>query len=220
MNKTLFATGLGLITALTALSSAQAEERWPLWYLGVNGGYTFMKDEDLSGGGTATKLSLRDGYSVGGSIGYLPNSSIPFLNALRFEGEVMYHNNDVDHVSHSGGRPSTTGGSYDATTYMVNALYDLPTGTPWSPYIGGGVGLADFNLSSNAGAGNTSGHSTQFAYQGLVGVGYTPASIPNTQWTLGYRYLGAQDPKFSGPTGDVKSQYSLNSFELGAKFRF
>ncbi len=216
MKKSFIIAGLAAFTALTAVSSAQAEDRWPMWYIGLTGGYTYMADQDISGG-SASKISLNDGFGVGGSIGYLPSSSMPLLNALRFEAEVTYHQNDIGSVHlRNGTNPSGTG-TFDSTAYMANVFYDIPTGTGWSPYIGGGLGLATLHLPTNTHVGNSSSSDDEFAYQGMVGIGYTPETIPNTQWSLGYRYLATSDAEF-GNGASVK--YSTNTIEAGAKFRF
>jgi opacity protein-like surface antigen len=215
-----FATGALLMTSIFSAAHADDTERWPRWYLGLSGGFTYMQDEDVSGG-SATKLSLDNGFGVGGSIGYLPSSSIPLINSLRFEGEVTYHQNQINKATRSNGSTFASSGNYDSTAYMLNTFYDLPTGTNWSPYIGAGIGAATVHLDTGSGAGNTGGSDTQFAYQGLVGIGYSPDSIPNTQWTLGYRYLATTNPDFDTATGgDVKTKYSTNSVEIGGKFRF
>jgi opacity protein-like surface antigen len=220
VNKSLLIGGITALTAITAFSSAHADERWPRWYIGLSGGYTYMQDEDVSGAPSATSINPDGGFGLGGSIGYLPSSSIPLLNALRFEAEVSYHENNIDNISTYNGKVSGSG-RYDSTAYMANAYYDLPiANSPWSPYIGAGAGVATIHLNSDSGVGNSGESDNEFAYQFLAGIGYSPSTIPNTQWTLGYRYLATTDPKFSSPTGDIKTQYDTNSFELGAKFRF
>jgi opacity protein-like surface antigen len=216
VKKSLITASIAAITAIAAFSNAQADERWPLWYLGLTGGYTYMGDEDVSGG-SASKISPNNGFGVGGSIGYLPNSSIPLLNSLRLEAEVTYHQNDVGTVHLRDGGSVSGNGSFDSTAYMANIFYDLPTGSAWSPYIGGGVGVATLHLSSNSSIGNSSSSDNEFAYQGMAGIGYSPTSIPNTQWSLGYRYLGTSDAELGNGTS-VK--YSTSSVEAGLKLRF
>ncbi len=214
MKKTLFAASLGALLVTTAFS-AQADERWPRWYLGLTGDYTIMGNEDVSGS-RASSLQLNDGYGFGGAIGYLPSSSIPLINALRFEAEVSYHSNGVSRVNFNGGGQVNGNGSYSSTAYMVNTYYDYPMNSPWSPYIGFGLGFATVHLPTSSGAGNSDESDNEFAYQGMLGIGYTPDSIPNTQWTLGYRYLATSDPSFN----NVSSKYSTNNIEVGGKFRF
>jgi opacity protein-like surface antigen len=218
MKKSLVIAGLSALAATTAFSGAKAADstdRWPNWYIGLSGGYTYMGDEDVSGS-TATKISPNNGFGFGGSIGYLPSSPMPLLNALRFEAEVTYHQNGVGTVHYNNGTSASGSGSYNSTAYMANVFYDLPTGTNWSPYIGGGIGMATIHLSENSGAHNGDSSDDEFAYQGMVGIGYAPDTIPNTQWTLGYRYLGTSDAKYGG----TSVQYSTNSVEVGGKFRF
>ncbi len=36
-----------------------------------------------------------------------------------------------------------------STILLVNAYYDFRTGTPWTPYLGGGVGFAVNQLTRN-----------------------------------------------------------------------
>ncbi len=218
MNKTLVASSLGALMAALTFSNAHAdEERWPRWYVGISGGYTYMSDQDVSSA-SASSMQMNGGYGIGGSIGYLPSSSIPVINALRFEAEVTYHQNNVDRVNRTGGRPQIGGNdaNYSSTAYMVNTFYDLQTGTKWTPYIGAGIGFASLHLPTSSNAGNTSSSDNEFAYQGMVGVGYSPDSIPNTQWSVGYRYLATSNPSFD----NASTKYSTNNFEVGGKFKF
>jgi opacity protein-like surface antigen len=215
MNKSLVAAGFGILLATSALSSAQANERWPRWYLGLSGGYTTMTDQDISSSTGASQVSLNSGYSFGGSVGYLPSSSAPILNALRLEAEVTHHTNDIDSVTVSGASVAGSG-DFSTTAYMANVFYDFPTNSAWSPYVGAGLGLASLHFSRSSGAGNSDETTTEFAYQAMLGMGYTPASLPNTQWSLGYRYLATSDASF----GNASVEYSTHSIEVGAKFRF
>jgi len=217
MKKSFVVTGLGVLMAAFTLSNAHADdERWPRWYIGLTGNYTIMQNQDVSNTSTSS-LQMDNGWGAGGSIGYLPSSSIPVINALRFEAEITYHDNGVSRANRvNGTQLGGNGADYSSTAYMVNMFYDFPTGSKWSPYIGAGIGFASLHLPTNSNAGNTGSSDNEFAYQGLVGIGYSPDSIPNTQWTLGYRYLATSDPTFGG----ASTEYSTNNLEVGAKFRF
>lgn len=213
MKNSMVAAGLVALLTTTAFS-AEAAERWPRWYIGLTGGYTVMSDQDISGSTGASQVSLDSGYGFGASIGYLPSSSAPILNSLRLEAEVTHHKNDIDSVTVNGVGVAGSG-EYYTTAYMANLFYDFPTSSAWSPYIGGGVGFAHVHF-DNSGAGNSDETAVEFAYQALAGIGYTPVSLPNTQWSLGYRYLATTDADF----GNVDVEYSTHSVEAGAKFRF
>ncbi len=212
MKNTLAAAGLVALLTTTAFS-AEAAERWPRWYIGLTGGFTVMSDQDISGSTGASQISLDSGYGLGASIGYLPSSSAPILNSLRLEAEITHHKTDIDSVTINGAGVAGNGELY-STAYMANLFYDFPTNSAWSPYIGGGIGFAQIHL-DNA-AGNTDETAVEFAYQALAGFGYSPASLPNTQWSIGYRYLATTDADF----GNMDMEYSTHSVEAGAKFRF
>jgi hypothetical protein len=76
--------------------------------------------------------------------------------------------------------------------------------------------MATLHISENSGVGNGNSTDNEFAYQGLVGIGYAPESIPNTQWTVGYRYLATSTGKFGGTSID----YSTSNLEAGVHLRF
>jgi len=207
--------GISALAVLTVASSADADDqRWPMWYIGITGGYSYMGDQDVDSA-TASKVSAGNGFGVGGSIGYLPNSSLPLLNALRFEIEVTYHQNDINTVHFHNGTSTGGSGTYDSTAYMANVFYDIPTGTKWSPYIGGGIGMATLHIPLANRVG-TDDSDDEFAYQGMAGIGYSPDSIPNTVWSIGYRYLGTDDADL----GNAKVKYSTSNVEAGVRFRF
>ena len=72
------------------------------------------------------------------------------MNGLRVEVEVAYRQNQVDGVftSNTAGTPQTGVVDYDHTSFSVlaNVWYDIPIGSGFTPYIGGGVGWADTNV--------------------------------------------------------------------------
>ncbi len=88
---------------------------------------------------------------------------------------------------------------------MVNALWDFRTGTPFVPYIGIGVGMAQAKLDNFAVRGTLLANSsdTVFAYQPMVGVRYhiTDALALGVE----YRYFATVDPTFKDSSG-VKFQ--------------
>jgi opacity protein-like surface antigen len=208
-------------TAALLSSAARADQPWPNWYVGINGSVGFLQDSDVkgSGAGTATKLTHQTGWGAGGTLGYMPATTWAPLNHMRFEGEVYYHTNDSDNLHTTGGTAASSG-SMSAVSYMFNVFYDLPTGTGFSPYIGGGLGVSTIDLSKSSGLLNTGDSDTRFSYQGMVGISYTPQSVPDTIWTLGYRYLGASSPSYTTTTGKAKVDYNISDIEAGVKFRF
>ena len=113
------------------------------------------------------------------------------FNDLRLEGEVGYHDA-------SGGGDA---GHY--WSYMGNAYYDFnntwnTSGWKISPYVGAGIGDASVDGDNS------------FAYNGMVGLSFASASMPNATYRLGYRYFD---------TTDNNSPHASN-IELGANWSF
>ena len=72
---------------------------------------------------------------------------------------------------------------------MANLLYDFMPASVITPYIGAGAGIAFVD-------GNSSLGSTQFAYQGILGVGWNIDT--NFRVNLDGRYYGTTNPTVNG----------------------
>ena len=90
---------------------------------------------------------------------------------------------------------------------MANVLYDFAPGATITPYVGAGAGVAFVDPSISPGCTMCS---TQFAYQGIVGLGYNVA--PGWRVDLDGRYYGTTNP----------GQYTNNNFSvmLGLTYKF
>ena len=103
-------------------------------------------------------------------------------------------------------------GTSQAYSAMVNGLYDFPVDWVVKPYVGIGVGIADYqthNIRLSYGLGPTSSaSSTTIAYQGIAGIGYsvTPQLVLGAE----YRYFGTIDHP-TGTAGSYKSRSALLS---------
>ena len=178
--------------ALTAASSANAQGMGGDFYASVFGGYIFGEATAEASLGVATveqSVDLENGFTVGATVG----TSI--AANLRAEAEVSYARYAAGDVS---GSVSYAGTSYDLPTYAAgddvvytatyllgNVWYDIPTGSGFTPYVGGGLGLAFFS-------GDNDGQeifepTNGFAYQ--FGGGIQVPVGPGT-FDLGYRFKG------------------------------
>jgi OOP family OmpA-OmpF porin len=85
------------------------------------------------------------------------------------------------------------------------------------PYIGAGVGVAFSNLS---GGGFNSNSGVQFAYQGMIGVGWNIDS--QFRMNLEGRYFGSTQPNynFNVGAGTLSGNYTNNNFSLMASLQF
>ncbi len=207
MKKILFSA---LLLTVLATSSAQArEERWPQWYVGLTGSLVLLSDSDISGSGLSGDSSYNSGYGISGSIGYRPNMDIAVFNNMRFEIEAAYRANDVDNIT---GVAFASTGEAKSMAYMINAIYDVETGSQLVPYFGAGIGYSNIEFRDD--------DDMVFSYQFLAGVGYEPELIPNTIWSIGYRYFGTQDPSLSSGATSYEIEYDAHNFEAGLQMRF
>lgn len=186
---------------------------WPNWYVGLSGQVSFVGDANVKGGNTGN-MSFDTGHAWTGSIGYRPAYTNSFLDSMRFELEAQYRASDLDKYN---GTPIDR--NLSGYGVFANAYYDIITGTQLTPYVGGGLGIMWWDLDSPALA--TDDVDGVFAYQLMTGVYYSPESIPNTDWGVGYRYLGTADPEFTNNLGTAYSHdYDSHNVELLARFRF
>jgi len=203
------ATALAATPALAATnnnnnSSSRTSGFWANPYIGLSGDATWTPHSKTGGGGNV---------AIGGQI--WPGS----FGDVRLEAEFGYH-----------GVPSRSGsdGNNHYFTYMANAYVDLSTIRPWSgsnswqivPYLGAGVGDATvhfgenrgFRSGFNNGFGSFHDNENAFAYQFMAGLTTVMPTMPNTDWSIGYRYTGSA--RVSG------SHLNANSAELGLRFHF
>ena len=207
---------LGVVTAVGCLIGAGAAnaQRHQGWYVGGGLGATFANDSDVEGAGVNTSSELNVGAMGALSAGF------GFPNGLRAEVEGAYRKNDVDSTS---GVTSGTG-DIGVLSGLVNLLYDFDTGTPWTPYLGGGIGFGRLkveNLTLPAGFGSADDDAHALAYQGIVGVGYRLAE--NLQLFADYRYFATDDGNINrtgGTAGTVDVDYSVHTVMAGLRLLF
>lgn len=100
---------------------------------------------------------------------------------------------------------------------MANAYFDYLTCTPWTPYVGAGMGASYLKYNMNGGESKKTKYN--FAWQVMGGVTYDI----NANWTLdaGYRYadLGRIRKNF-GDGQITKIKVRDHEFLLGARYTF
>ncbi len=189
---------LAVAAALSVLPiAAQAQTlQYSGFYAGIEGGGNYMFNTTLQtpGFGATANISPAIGYSFGGMVGY------DFVGP-RVELEGIYHNSKAT-VSSSGGFFPNFGASKDDIGVLANFLYDFNAGGTIVPYIGAGAGVAFIQTSALGVSANT----TQFAYQGILGIGYNIDSMFRVN--LDGRYYGTTSPTFNGLGG---SSYQNNN---------
>lgn len=192
--KNLFAvSAMALIIGASALGvdAASADS-----YVSVLGGPTFAPDLNVTG----TTHGMDTGFNVGARYGYylndwnLPNVS---LEADGLFSQSTYSN--------------TTNARLQSSSYMANAIYHLPTSSPFQLYGGAGLGLVNTNVDN--GAGNHGG-SGVLGWQALGGLEYRASDQASI--FAEYRYQNAHDVNAGGLT---RVGNTGNNLSFGVKWR-
>lgn len=112
----------------------------------------------------------------------------------------------------------------DSLAVLANAYIDLPTFGRFTPWIGGGVGMAHLSLDSGGiSLGNrqlvpiASNDAWNFAWQGSAGVAMRLTEALSLD--AGYRYLGLGDIKTGGPRPGEARDIARQEVRIGLRYR-
>ncbi|PWR21688.1 outer membrane protein [Zavarzinia compransoris] len=189
-------------------------------YLSLYGGLAIPQETDIDyddGTISATgTLEFDNGFRVGAAAGY--NWAGP-----RFEIEVGYNSFEASKLKDVSINGSALTGSatgaidFSLLTVFGNVLYEIATDSPFTPYVGVGLGVGFLEASPEGAARTvfgTGGDDTIFAYQGIVG-GKMQLS-EGTSAFVDYRYLGTSEAKM----GDFSGSISTHNINAGFMFSF
>jgi len=202
---------LGAAATLAATGAAQAQG----WYVSLEAGASVVDDTDvdyrLTSAGVTTFSYVPvgrfdTGWALIAAVGYS-------LQNWHVEAEVGWRSNDKDRFT---AIPVSTGG-LDELTAMFNMTYDFRLAQDLALTVGGGAGI-DYAMLDIV---NIDDADLNLAYQGIVALNYSIA--PDTDLTLGYRYLTVLDPSFeeqSGGTGVIMNFDDLTKHTLTAGVRY
>jgi opacity protein-like surface antigen len=202
---------------LVAAAPARAQNA-PLFggfYGALGVGVVGLEDSNLDYGGASPNRSIEyyAGWGVSGALGFR------LLRYYRLEVEISHRENDVYDVD-PGFAPD---GTVKTTTYMVNGYYDFPVYslTGFVPYIGAGVGRAQFSQNVQIDGGTLSNSSSHaFAYQVIGGLEF-PVIPRQMSVTLEYRYLATARPLFQDTSGAFyHTDYDSHTVMFGARWAF
>lgn len=211
---------------ILAAGDVGASPTWPNWYVGLHGSLVFIDEVNVGGNPTLNNFEQDTGWGLGGSIGYRPAADGGNWRNLRLELEWHHQRADVDKVKTFGGSFNATGGDVRVDALMMNLFFDATFRDPglkstFTPYFGGGAGLATVKLDDTFDLGNTAEKDDVFAFQLMTGVTYAPELIPYTEWSLGYRYFNTTDASFAYVGGGkMEVDYDSHNLEAGVRFLF
>lgn len=191
----------GLLVAASATSAMAAGP-----YVGTSVGPSFFHDSDVSDpfAGNAN-VSYDTGFVFNFAGGYR------FDSGVRLEGEYGYKKADISNLSLGGITYTTSDSDLSVMSFMVNAFYDINLNSPFTPFVGAGIGALRGNVS-------TSGQDfddTVFGYQLSAGISY--AATKNVNFDLSYRFEGAASD-FNMDGSDLS--YHSSNILVGVRYTF
>lgn len=209
MRNLFFAAAAG---AMLFSLSAKAETAG--WYVGAGAMPVFQSDADSNVANVTNIIKYDTGWGISASGGYI------WGNGFRTEAEVAYRRADVDKVTGTNSGP-VNDGTMENVSLMANVLYDLETGTMFTPYVGVGIGLgipmADDIRTVN---GQTLDDTRPtFAYQAIGGV----AAKLDENWavTADYRYYRTLEEKYRTNTDDhATTDNASHNVMIGLRYKF
>jgi len=198
------------VLALLAPAAAKADDHG--FYLGGNVGVSIPTDPDFDSAGVTNEVETNVGFAGIAAVGY------QFDSNWRVQGEFAARLNNVSDITGTGAGPATDG---DVNVYslMADAIYNVPTGTRFEPYVGVGAGMA-WVAAKDVGTifGDTIDDTDAvFAYQGIAGVEYKVSD--RLRAGLDYRYFRTADTKFTTNLGtDVDGEYENHTVTVGLRY--
>lgn len=177
------------------------------WYVGALGGLNFTETSSSilpSVSTSAVSLSHKTGWGLGALAGY-------DFGPFRLQGDVVYRRNKFDQIS-QGSSEADLDGRVTSIAPMLSALYDIPTGTSFTPYIGAGVGAARTTVKGNG----EKESAWAMAYQGIAGVSFD--LNPDVVLGAEYRYFSAKEKDYGETLRDY--EYDNHSILFGITYRF
>jgi OmpA-OmpF porin, OOP family len=173
--RSFFIVGLTCLAIAGSCATARAEG----FYADVHGAASILWEETARVASDAAPTSVKAhtnydiGWLAGASAGYQWNRE--WARGLASEVEFTFRQNHINRIATSA--PFTLGGDLHSYEIMLNGYYRFLNSTPFTPYIGGGVGEATTVLNNTRFArglnsGPFSGTDTVLGYQGISGVSY------------------------------------------------
>lgn len=203
MKKTVVAAAVLAMVAVPVLSMAAGDSIYIKGNIGL--GMAMDSDIDNMPDNAGTAKMTFDGGAIGTfAVGY------DFASPLRVEAEYGWQKNDLDTLSYANRIGNFGQGDLKTQSLMVNGYYDIDTGSPWTPFVGAGIGWAKVDL--NTPALPLGDNDDVFAYQFMGGVAYAI----NDQLSLDaqYRFFGTQDATIQG------ADFSMNSNDVMVGIRY
>ena len=191
------------------------------FYAGLRGGLTFADSTQYRSGGARITTDYDDpGWMISGYAGYRFQGA----PGLRGELELGYLNDAVlsHRVQGLGTFENGAAGDTSVLFGMASLYYDFPTSGVIHPFVGGGIGLADVDLSGHSTAATGAlidDNATAFAWHLTAGASFDLST--NTELELGYRYLATNGAELTASDGTTSTVDTADHIIFaGIKYKF
>jgi OOP family OmpA-OmpF porin len=223
-----FAIGYAALIILAFSVNARADG----FYADVHGGtgITWNEGTRLSSDALPASVHGHTNYDVGWLAGASAGYAWSLFNqGFATEFEFTFRQNHVNRIATGGvgGGAVATGGDLHSYNMMLNQYYRFRNSTPFTPYIGGGIGESSVALNntrpvSPVDLGPFSGTDAVFAYQGIAGIAYS--ITPHLSLAAEYRYFATVKPGFDQNVANrddkISPSYAVNNVLLRAIYAF
>ena len=227
-----------LLIAVMSCSSYAGDSGF---YGGVKILDSYQSTGNISTSGSGSLVDAKD-YSqntLGAGIFFGYDFYLRSGTPIRAEIEYALRSNVNTSYDAKGGRSiggsRLIGGSikheYNMQTFFANAYYDFRNSTDFTPYVGGGLGLALINskiegewVAANGSQGSDSYTSTDWALAYNLGLGCSYAITDKVSADLAYRFVGTSyhetDKSIAGQKTNIGMSNYANEFSLGLRYSF
>jgi opacity protein-like surface antigen len=180
--------------------------------------------QNLNGSTSVFGVNVSGNYSLNGGFALETGLGYDF-GTVRGELTYLYDNASLNTLSvtalGSSGTASISNGNVNTNSVLASAYVDIPTGSRWVPYLGGGLGYTNIGWgaftarANNVTVGFNSGNQSALGYQGKVGLSYLASKT--TDLFVEGTYQGT-----TGFTVDSVNYDPLSSWgaRIGARYRF
>ncbi len=216
---------LAFVLALPSAACAEGTGMYlaPKFLMSLQSSGTVSRSASLAGSG----VDEYDQFTLGGALAvgmdFWPQQMLP----VRIEIEYALRGNSEKTWTEFGSHTSEVKALWNNSTLFANVFWDFHNDTPFTPYVGGGLGLA-FNYTGydvtlhNGEKVSADDRFTNFAWN--VGAGFSYDLNEMVSFDASYRFVGLGYNEISktvnGVKGEIGNEPYNNELMLGLRFNF
>lgn len=174
-------------------------------YVSLFGGAVVMEDHFSNVDSHDYRVEFDTGFTVGAAVGG------NLTETLRGELELSYLSYDVDSVDNGGTANPTPDGEVDSYFLLANVWRDFEIGG-FTPYAGGGVGVALMDVNIDYGDDNHVVDDTSLALAAQLGAGLMVPITDNLTLDAGYRFKAALGVLTEGDINSNNDDHTSGTF--------